>query len=44
LLPEKAQTEMRAIKKEIADMRSKLAVLEARKAKLEQVIKTQQDQ
>jgi hypothetical protein len=44
LLARKAQTEMRAIKKEIADMRSKLAVLEARKAKLEQVIRTHQDQ
>jgi hypothetical protein len=44
LVARKAQAEMRAIKKEIADMRSKLAVLEARKAKLEQVIKTQQDQ
>jgi hypothetical protein len=44
LVARKAQAEMRVIKREMADMRSKLAVLEARKAKLEQVIKTHQDQ
>jgi prefoldin subunit 5 len=35
----KAQTELRAIKKEIADIRTKLAALEARKAELERTIK-----
>jgi ubiquinone biosynthesis protein UbiJ len=36
----KAQTELRAINKEIADIRTKLAVLEARKAELERALKT----
>jgi hypothetical protein len=40
LMGKKAQTELRAIKKEIADMRTKLAALEARKAELERAIKT----
>jgi len=40
LMSRKVQTELRAIKKEIADMRTKLAALEARKAELERAIKT----
>jgi hypothetical protein len=40
LMSKKVQTELRAIKKEIADMRTKLAALEARKAELERPIKT----
>jgi hypothetical protein len=40
LMGKKAQTELRAIKKEIADIRTKLAALEARKAELERAIKT----
>jgi hypothetical protein len=40
LMRKKAQAELPAIKKEIADMRTKLAVLEARKAALERVLKT----
>jgi hypothetical protein len=40
LVSKKAQTELRAIKKEIAGMRTKLAALEARKAELECTIKT----
>jgi hypothetical protein len=44
LVARKAQTEMRTIRKEIADMRSKLAILEARKVELEHILKTQQDQ
>ena len=40
LMSKKVQTELRAIKKEIADMRTKLAALEARKAELERAIKT----
>jgi hypothetical protein len=39
LTSRKAQTELRAIKKEIADLTTKLARLEARKAELERVIK-----
>jgi hypothetical protein len=39
LLGKKAQTELRAIKKEIADLRTKLTALEARKTELEQVLK-----
>jgi hypothetical protein len=39
LLDKKAQTELRAIKKEIADLRTKLTALEARKTELEQVLK-----
>jgi hypothetical protein len=44
LAARKAQTEMRVIKKEIVDMRSKLAILEARKVELEHILKTHQDQ
>jgi hypothetical protein len=40
LVSKKAQTELRAIKKEIAGMRTKLAALEARRAELECTIKT----
>ena len=40
LTGKKAHTELRAIRKQIADMRAKLAALEARKAELERVIKT----
>jgi hypothetical protein len=40
LTGKKAQTELRAIKKEIAGMRTKLAALEARKAELEHTLKT----
>jgi hypothetical protein len=39
LMSRRAQTELRAIKKEIADMGTKVAVLEARKAELEHVLK-----
>jgi hypothetical protein len=39
LMSRRAQTELRAIKKEIADMRTKMAVLEARKAELEHVLR-----
>ena len=37
LMAKKAQTELRIIRKEIADMRAKLAVLEARKAELKRM-------
>ena len=40
LVSKKAQTQLRAIKKEIAGIRTKLAGLEARKAELECTIKT----
>ena len=40
LMGKKAQTELLAIKKEIAGMRTKLAALEARKTELERAIKT----
>jgi hypothetical protein len=40
LMGKKAQTELRAIKKEIAGLRTKLATLEARKAELEHTLKT----
>jgi hypothetical protein len=40
LLGKKAQTELRAVKKEIAGLRTKLAALEARQAELERQIKT----
>jgi hypothetical protein len=40
LMGKKGQTELRAIKKEIADIRTKLSVLEARKAELERALKT----
>ena len=40
LASKKSQTELRAISKEIADLRKKLAALEARKAELERAIKT----
>ena len=39
LLGKKAQTELRTIRKEIADLRTKLTALEARKTELEQVLK-----
>ena len=40
LVNKKARTELHAISKEIVDIRTKLAALEARKAELERVIKT----
>jgi hypothetical protein len=40
LLSKKAQTELRAVNKEIAETRKKLAVLEARKAEIEHAMKT----
>ena len=40
LLRKKAQTELRAINKEIAASRKKLTALEARKAEIERAIKT----
>jgi hypothetical protein len=40
LASKKSETELRAIGKEIADLRRRLAELEARKAKLERAIKT----
>jgi hypothetical protein len=40
LVAKKATTELRVIKKELADIRAKLAALEARKAQLEKVLKT----
>jgi hypothetical protein len=40
LVNKKARTELRSISKEIADIKTKLAALEARKAELERVIKT----
>jgi hypothetical protein len=39
LMSKKNQAELRAIKKEIADMRAKLSVLEARKSELERALK-----
>ena len=36
----KAKTELRVVSKEIADLRQKLAELEARKTELERTIKT----
>ena len=39
LAARKAQTELRAVKKEIADLTAKLARLEARKAELDRVLK-----
>jgi hypothetical protein len=39
LASKKAQTELRVIRKEIAEIRRKLAVLETRKAELERAIK-----
>ncbi len=40
LASKKSQTELRTIIKEIADLKKKLAALEARKAELEGAIKT----
>jgi hypothetical protein len=40
LVGNKSQTELRTIRKEIADLRVKLAALEARKAELERAAKT----
>ena len=40
LLSKKAQTELRAINKEIAENRKKLTALEARKAEIERAMKT----
>jgi hypothetical protein len=40
LVSKKSQTELHAISKEIADLRRKLAKLEARKAELQRAIKT----
>ena len=40
LVSKKSKTELRAINKEIADLREKLAALEARKVTLERAIKT----
>src|SRR6516165_10789150 len=40
LMSKKSQTELRTISKEIADLRKKLAALEARKAELERAVKT----
>jgi septal ring factor EnvC (AmiA/AmiB activator) len=40
LVSKKSQTELRAISKEIADLRKKLAALDARKTALEREIKT----
>jgi hypothetical protein len=40
LVSKKSQTELRTISKEIADLRKKLAALEARKAELERAVKT----
>jgi hypothetical protein len=40
LMRKKSQTDLRAISKEIAETRKKLAALEARKAELERAIKT----
>jgi hypothetical protein len=40
LVSKKSQSELRAITKEIADLRKKLAALEARKTALEREIKT----
>jgi hypothetical protein len=40
LLGKKAQTELRAVKKEIADLRTKLAAADARRTELERQIKT----
>ena len=40
LMSKQSQTELRAISKEIAETRKKLAALEARKAELERSIKT----
>ena len=39
LAGKKAQTELRAVRKEIADLTAKLARLEARKAELDRVVK-----
>jgi hypothetical protein len=39
LMGKKAQTELHAIRKKIADIRTKLPVLEARKAELERALK-----
>jgi hypothetical protein len=43
LASKKSQTELRVVKKEIADLRQKLAALEARKAVLEGAIKAKQE-
>jgi flagellar motility protein MotE (MotC chaperone) len=40
LLRKNSQTKLRTISKEIADLRQKLAALEARKAELERAVKT----
>ena len=42
LVGKKSQTELRAINKEITDLRKKLVTLEARRAELQSAIKTQQ--
>jgi ubiquinone biosynthesis protein UbiJ len=39
LVRKKSQTELRTISKEIAELRNKLAALEARKAELERAVK-----
>jgi hypothetical protein len=43
LANKKSQTELRVVKKEIADLRQKLEALEARKAALERAIKAKQE-
>lgn len=43
LVSKKSQTELQAISKEIAAIRKKLALLEARKVELEHAIKTQRN-
>jgi flagellar motility protein MotE (MotC chaperone) len=40
LLTKKAQTELRVVRKEIAEINQRLAALEARKAELERTLKT----
>ena len=40
LMSKKSQSELQTISKEIADLRKKLAALEARKAELERAVKT----
>lgn len=40
LVTKKSQTELRTIRKEIVELRKKLAALEARKAELERAVKT----
>ena len=40
LVRKKSQTELRAVRKEIAELREKLVALEARKAELERTLET----